>query len=247
MKEQSREFVTKVAIALVVVLMVAGMLYYMQRRNTIDDETEMSEHLTAEPIPNPGGSENKIASERISYAEPSNTDSAAVITQLEPPVYEPVSDDVAAEFSATETETSTRGPKVRIEGAGSALASPDGSTELATRFEQEANSEANAKAWRTTEIASDPESELPEVPSKASRPPSQTELPHQRRQLPPSIRSYSVKQGDTLYAIAKETYGDGRYWRAIYDANREIISDPGELRATWKLELPPADEVVQDN
>ena len=40
---------------------------------------------------------------------------------------------------------------------------------------------------------------------------------------------YEVKRGDTLWAIARDTYGHGRYWREIYRANPDKASDGGNL------------------
>ena len=36
-------------------------------------------------------------------------------------------------------------------------------------------------------------------------------------------KSYTVKSGDCLSAIAREVYGDASQWRKIYEANRSII------------------------
>lgn len=49
---------------------------------------------------------------------------------------------------------------------------------------------------------------------------------------------YTVKAGDNLSRIARLTYGDSRGWKAIYEANREIIADPELLRPGWVLTLP---------
>ncbi len=38
-----------------------------------------------------------------------------------------------------------------------------------------------------------------------------------------SSKSYTIVQGDTLWAIAKRNYGSGIKWTVIYDANSEII------------------------
>jgi nucleoid-associated protein YgaU len=56
-----------------------------------------------------------------------------------------------------------------------------------------------------------------------------------------------VAEGDTLYSIARQVYGAGKYWRAIYDANRDLIEDPVKLKLMWKLELPPREKVVAEN
>lgn len=39
-------------------------------------------------------------------------------------------------------------------------------------------------------------------------------------------RTYTVKKGDSLWAIAKRYYGDGTKWPRIYDANRNKIKKP---------------------
>ena len=48
--------------------------------------------------------------------------------------------------------------------------------------------------------------------------------------------SYKVKKGDTLYAIAKAQYGDGKKWERIAAANPGLT--PGTLRAGQTLTIP---------
>jgi nucleoid-associated protein YgaU len=52
---------------------------------------------------------------------------------------------------------------------------------------------------------------------------------------------YTVKQGDTLSAIALHFYGDGTepFWRKIYDANRQAIGpDPNTIKPGERLTIP---------
>jgi hypothetical protein len=49
-----------------------------------------------------------------------------------------------------------------------------------------------------------------------------------------------VNEGDSLWAIAQATYGDGSKWRDIYNANTDTISDPNSLQPGMLLTLPPA-------
>ncbi len=43
-------------------------------------------------------------------------------------------------------------------------------------------------------------------------------------------QTYTVKKGDTLWALSKKYYGDGRQWRKILDANPESLSRRGNVR-----------------
>ena len=51
-------------------------------------------------------------------------------------------------------------------------------------------------------------------------------------------RVHVVRQGDTLWSIAVEHYDDGHHARAIHEANRDQIGDPGDLREGQELILP---------
>jgi nucleoid-associated protein YgaU len=53
-------------------------------------------------------------------------------------------------------------------------------------------------------------------------------------------RSYTVRSGDTLSAIASSVYQDERLWRRIYRANRTAIGpNPDELTVGMRLTIPP--------
>ena len=49
---------------------------------------------------------------------------------------------------------------------------------------------------------------------------------------------YTVKQGDTLSAIARSEYGDAGKWKQIYEANREQIDDPDLIHPGQELRIP---------
>ena len=52
----------------------------------------------------------------------------------------------------------------------------------------------------------------------------------QTRPAPPAQKTYTVKPGDTLWAIAKKTLGDGARWREIYNNNADVIGeDPNRI------------------
>ena len=51
-------------------------------------------------------------------------------------------------------------------------------------------------------------------------------------------RSYTVKSGDTLSKIAKAHYGDAAKYPKIFDANRNILSDPDKIQPGQVLAIP---------
>lgn len=57
-----------------------------------------------------------------------------------------------------------------------------------------------------------------------------------------SNTTYSVKESDTLSDIARETYGDEKYWKAILEANPGL--EPNRLFVGKKLILPPKEAVL---
>jgi len=51
-------------------------------------------------------------------------------------------------------------------------------------------------------------------------------------------RTYVVVKGDSLSKIAKREYGDANRWRAIYEANRDLIKDPDLIYPGQLLNVP---------
>jgi nucleoid-associated protein YgaU len=49
---------------------------------------------------------------------------------------------------------------------------------------------------------------------------------------------YVVQSGEILGTIAQKVYGSAREWRRIFNANRDVLSDPDTLRAGMKLRIP---------
>jgi uncharacterized protein YidB (DUF937 family) len=53
-----------------------------------------------------------------------------------------------------------------------------------------------------------------------------------------SIQTYTVASGDTLSKIAKQFYNDGNQWPRIFDANRDILSNPDRISPGQHLRIP---------
>lgn len=51
-------------------------------------------------------------------------------------------------------------------------------------------------------------------------------------------RFYTVRRGDSLSRIAKREYGDAMKWRALFEANREVIEDPDRIYPGQQIRLP---------
>jgi nucleoid-associated protein YgaU len=52
--------------------------------------------------------------------------------------------------------------------------------------------------------------------------------------------TYTVKAGDTLSKIAKNLLGDANAYNAIFEANRDQLSDPDKIKPGQVLKIPHA-------
>lgn len=52
--------------------------------------------------------------------------------------------------------------------------------------------------------------------------------------------TYTVQSGDTLAKIAREYYGNDGHYMRIFEANRDQLDDPDQLKAGQTLKIPPA-------
>jgi outer membrane protein OmpA-like peptidoglycan-associated protein len=53
-----------------------------------------------------------------------------------------------------------------------------------------------------------------------------------------STREYVVRQGDSLWKIAKKELGNGYRWKYLYELNKDRIKNPNKLRAGTKILIP---------
>ena len=52
------------------------------------------------------------------------------------------------------------------------------------------------------------------------------------------MRSHVVQEGESLWKIAEHYYASGSKWRLIYDANRETLRAPEDVKPGMKLKIP---------
>jgi len=93
-----------------------------------------------------------------------------------------------------------------------------------------------------------PEMEPPSRPAPAARRSEPIALPNFDEERAPVSRAsvsesttteeYIVQKGDTLQKISKKFYNTYRRWVEIYEANKDVMSDPNKLKAGMRLRIP---------
>lgn len=54
-------------------------------------------------------------------------------------------------------------------------------------------------------------------------------------------KSYTVEKGDNLSSISKRIYGKSKYWKQIFEANRDSIENPDLIYPGQTINLPAID------
>ena len=52
------------------------------------------------------------------------------------------------------------------------------------------------------------------------------------------VSTYTVQAGDSLSKISKELYGNASEYMKIFEANRDVLSDPNKIRPGQTLKIP---------
>lgn len=86
--------------------------------------------------------------------------------------------------------------------------------------------EYSKKVTKITNVQKKPRV-VPAVPAPPAPKPAQT-----------TVRTYTIVSGDTLWAIAKKYYGNGAQYTKIYEANKNIISNPNLIYPGQKVVIP---------
>jgi nucleoid-associated protein YgaU len=60
-----------------------------------------------------------------------------------------------------------------------------------------------------------------------------------------SMKTYTVKAGDTLSKISREFLGDANDYMRIFDANKDQLTDPDKIKPGQVLKIPAADKQLR--
>lgn len=94
----------------------------------------------------------------------------------------------------------------------------------------------SGSAYKDTTSISPSQGGLMNGTSDSSRPSESTPSPVPTP--PPSVRTYTVVRGDTLWGIATRYYGNGSKYPVIFNANRDKISNPNLIYPGQVLKIP---------
>ncbi|MGB5833956.1 MAG: LysM peptidoglycan-binding domain-containing protein [Thiohalocapsa sp.] len=206
-------------IALITVLLVAAILYGLLGVQLSEDEGSVIRQATT------GVPSNAVESDTLATSEPSS---------------QPQSRIPELERSMSVSESLIALPDPPTSELDPSISTPNPSKESISEADVSPKLSAGSAA-KATHLSSTP----PKMSSDEAT--SETSLPSQKVSEPADTLYYTVKEGDTLYSIARRIYGESGYWKVIYDANRNLIKDPVKLKLTWKLELPPLEKVSPEN
>jgi nucleoid-associated protein YgaU len=213
-------------IAALVVLLVAATLLYALQKTLTGDVQDVSRHAAGE---SPSNSVDFNAAARHEGT-----------TRTASEIAEPTTSNAVSESSVAAPEASFSQSEPVVSTANAPAQSP-------SEIERGERSQADNKPPLAAGSRLPPTQESTAAASSSSEAAPESSESTQPASATPGIRYYTVESGDTLYKIARRFYGAGKYWEAVYNANRSLINDARELKLGWKLELPPRESVVKEN
>lgn len=143
------------------------------------------------------------------------------------------------------TEAAKKAQAEAQAAADAARAAAD-AAEAQAEAERQAAAEAAAKAQEEAKAASEAQyaemqrqMELAKQRSQAEELEKlRAEVQQVKEQAAAKARTYTVKSGDSLWAIAAEVLGDGSRWPEIFEANRDKIKDANLIHPGQELTIP---------
>ncbi len=78
--------------------------------------------------------------------------------------------------------------------------------------------------------------ELPESPPE--EPAARDWTAYEQTEKTPNQKFHIVRKTETLSDVARQYYGSPAKWQKIYNANRNVVTNPNALRPGTKLILP---------
>jgi nucleoid-associated protein YgaU len=73
---------------------------------------------------------------------------------------------------------------------------------------------------------------LPPAATRPPAPPAAAPAPE------PAVQEHVIAEGDTLSKISTKYYGTPTGWKRIFEANRNLLSDPGRLPTGASIKIP---------
>lgn len=98
--------------------------------------------------------------------------------------------------------------------------------------------ESDSRMADTTPFGERTDSDMSSYHNDSTEPADVDSLASGEEATPAGARSYIVKKGDTLFAIARSQYNDASKWRDIWNANRDRVSNKDKLSIGQELVLP---------
>ncbi len=83
-----------------------------------------------------------------------------------------------------------------------------------------------------------PETSAPETASANPAPSAAPTSAPAATKSASGTRTHIVKEGESLWKIAKQELGSGARWKEIYEANRDVLATPDAVHAGLRLRIP---------
>lgn len=174
--------------------------------------TGENKHINPDQLTNVLGKDQVDA--LAQQADIPKSQAASVLSQILPAMV----DKMSPEGKAPESSNLATWGKVLLGGAGAALAAKAAASYFGKKDDEQQASVSEPAATANASAAA----VATETGSSATT----------------SARTYTVSSGDTLSKIAKQFYNDGNQWPRIFDANRDVLSNPDRILPGQHLRIP---------